>query len=156
MAGTIVYLPVIPIVNFIGTPAMLPELKNRISGLLGAGGYKGSVAWPPGSFQALSASDADGTIGCIHDHLGAKRRGDREVQSLERALAGLRILRQAASDTQYPGFVHDVELLFGTDWPSIKSKIITNSYRSDVHFLPRDEQEGGFVALPHHSVVLFR
>ncbi|CAN7418393.1 hypothetical protein [Brevundimonas sp. LjRoot202] len=46
--------------------------------------------------------------------------------------------------------------LFGADWEKIKTEIVTNSYRSDIHFLPKDEQDSGFAGLASHSLVLFR
>ncbi|MPY76306.1 MAG: hypothetical protein GEU87_18855 [Alphaproteobacteria bacterium] len=92
----------------------------------------------------------------IATHLKAKQRGQKEVAALTRATDGLSLIRQIARGRAEQANANHLSSLFGSDWDKLKNAIITNSYRTDLHFLPKDEQESGFSGLSAHSVVLFR
>lgn len=48
------------------------------------------------------------------------------------------------------------ENVLGSSWPKIKSRLLRNSYRGDLYFLPPDAQDPSWSAVPVHSVALLR
>ena len=46
--------------------------------------------------------------------------------------------------------------ILGSVWEKAKGKIVRNSYRSDVYYLPPDRQHIEWSAVPNHSVALLR
>ena len=155
-AETIIYLPIISVTDYFVTPGALPDLKERMAGLFQAARLTDPVDWQPGRYRPPSGEAVDRGIAEIKQHLIVKQRGAKEIDALERALAGLAIIRRIADPSGGQIGKDCVARVFGKDWERIKSELVTNSYRTDLHFLPRDEQEGGFAGLASHSLALFR
>lgn len=153
---TIIYLPIVPLRSYFCSSGALPEVRSRIFGLLKAGKYDPCVDWPESKFLPLPREYIDLAVDRITHHLGAKQRGKAEISALERAISGFRIVRRIANGELGSPPGPDLKSLFGSDWDRIKVDIITNSYRPDLYFLPKDEQGGGFAGLANHSLVLFR
>lgn len=154
-AETIVYLPILSVSQYFHTTGAYPDIREKTQGLLTAGKLKSAVEWPANRYSLPHPSTLTDASKAISDHLAAKRRGDKEIEALNRAQAGISIIRKMASgeSTTDNG---ELNRLFGPDWTSMKSKLVTNSYSSDLHFLPKDEQTPGFGSLEDHSVVMFR
>jgi hypothetical protein len=77
--------------------------------------------------------------------------------ALERAYAGLRLLSVCAGRQAAEADAGDLETLFGKkECLRLFSQIVSNSFRTDLHFLPADSQPLSWAAVPKHSLVLFR
>ena len=71
--------------------------------------------------------------------------------------AGIRILRNMACPELIESNPEDIKSLIGEKaWRSHTESLVSNSFRSDLHFLPSDAQESAFSGVAAHSLVLFR
>ncbi len=84
--------------------------------------------------------------------------GRKPVQKhLARAATSLSIFDAIAGATTPAPSTQDFEDCLGTKtWKSVREGLVTNSFRTDVHFLPADRQDPEWSAVPDHSLVLFR
>jgi hypothetical protein len=71
--------------------------------------------------------------------------------------AGSRHLRRTLEHPSDWDPTSDLEELFGRKkWHEICEKLVRNSLRTDIYFLPKDEQDPIWSGLPTHAFVLFR
>jgi hypothetical protein len=155
-AETITYLPIIPVRAYFSTLGVLPEVHNRLQGQLRAGGLSIDMPWDDDNFIPPTAEKLNAAERAIADYLAAKQRGAKEIAALSRASSGLRIARAIADPNLSEIPSADLSSLFGNDWADLKVRIAKNSFSTNVHFLPSDEQDQAFSGVPVHSVALFR
>lgn len=110
------------------------------------------VGYEPPKRDALSREIARLTV--IRNQPGT-RKAD-QIAQVDRAIAGLRIATICSSSKQTKSDLKDYEILYGSKWQEKKKKIIQNSFRTDIHFLPRIDSNIDTQSLATHSVALFR
>jgi hypothetical protein len=149
---TVTYLPILPVSQYLSTPAFMREIQRElqvVAAQLGIGGMLDQA-----SFAAPSAHDLDAFEALLRSKDGGKR-SLKEQTLVDRAAAAVAALRNA----NRPGAsnVKPTRVLYGTTpFDNIVERIIRNSFRQDIHFLPMDEQPADWTAVANHSVVLFR
>lgn len=153
---TATFLPVIPATAYFATIGALPSVRQRIQGLLSAGRCVIKASWQGEGFTPPYTDDLEAAVDQVTEYLSAKKRGEKEIAALEAALAGFRVMTLAAQGELAEPAAEDLALLFGREWPKMKSEIIKNSYSTDLHFLPADGQVTEISGIPKHSVALIR
>jgi hypothetical protein len=149
---TVTYLPVLPVCQYMSTPAFMPEIQRELQAVAAQLGIGGMLDRP--SFAPPSAQDLDAFESLLRREDG-KQRSPKEQTLVERATAGIAALRNGKS--RVASNVDPTRILCGTKtFDSIVERIIRNSYRQDIHFLPMDEQPPDWSAVNSHSVALFR
>jgi hypothetical protein len=153
---TLTYLPIISVRDYFGTIGALAIIRQELTERYKSAELEFNVEWAtkgyePPREETLASEIERLTLLASSQNLAAKKK-----EQVQRALAGLRVSSVCRSSSKKSPDLRDVALLFGTNWTAIKRKIITNSYRSDVHFLPSDRQNSNFTWLSEHSVALFR
>lgn len=152
---TITYLPVVSVASYFVSPAFLPEISREAARQLAVLGATDLLA-QTGRFEPPSTDAIDATAALVTAVLHRKTATPKETSAATKSLAGLRLLRAVAVG-QPTRIMSDASVLFGDGAVSeILSRVVRNSYRLDIHFLPPDDQilEWSGVATP--SVVLFR
>jgi hypothetical protein len=150
---TLTYLPVVAVGDYVCSRSFLPEILRAIDGQLKVGGIAPgvrSLSLPP------SSEDCRAAQGLITERLGAGL-GVREDLALKRAQAGLAVAVGILEDIKGMRSIQSLRYLFGErDFSEISSRVVTNSHRIDVHFLPSDDQPIAWSTIPTPSVSLFR
>ena len=151
---TATYLPIISILAYFATPAFLPEIMQEVDGQLNVlqlAGFESPNKFFPPEQELINA---------LNDKLETKKNknkiGEKEKIAILRVLAGLRLISLVRNPEMVDAPIADLEQLFVKKWPSILKKIFTNSYASDVHFLPADNQPADWACIKSHSLILFR
>lgn len=146
---TITYLPIVPVAEYLASPACRFECWQEIAKVLEKLPDFGAV-FPPGRFGLITNDELDAAIG---DGKDAKGR-PLSTSELERLEAYRRYL--TASRQGIATFAH-VKSVFKADrFDSMLARLVTNAFKPDIHFLPADGQSYGARAVPVHSVALFR
>ena len=153
---TITYLPIIPVLSYFSTTAFLPEVRRRVDGQLSTAGLAGLVKWSesllPPEASALASAQRK-----LEECLESKSLGAKQLEAGRRALVGVRIIMEIAAPTLSRCNPEDLHNLFREkEWEQMRTQIVTNSYRNDIHFLPGDGQDKAWSGVPEHSLVLFR
>jgi hypothetical protein len=89
--------------------------------------------------------------------LGRDKLSQKEAIAIRRAICGLHLIRGilTGTGTKEPGKL--LRTLWGEkEFRDISKRIVKNSYRTDIHFLPCDSQPTAFSGVSTHSVALFR
>jgi hypothetical protein len=153
---TITYLPVIPVSAYFMSIAFLPELKRNLEGQLQASGLGGLLDTVP-PFDRISDESLATIAALIEERQTATTTAAKEKIALSRAGAGLNIVSAVCKADTTSNIVDDLRTLLGPKaFAELTSKIIENSLRLDLHFLPRDEQRIEWSGVDAHSVALFR
>jgi hypothetical protein len=152
----ITYLPILPLRAYFSSTAALPDVRRAIDGQLAVANLKGLLDLPA-IYTIPPVSMLDSAESLLSEHESSGRLGQKERAALLRVAAGLKILREIARPGLSEVAVPDLSLLFGDkEWANMKSRMVTNSYRTDVHFLPADGQRPEWTGVAKHSLVLFR
>ena len=94
---------------------------------------------------------------CMQKAIEQSEKPEKLQQAVDRIRAGVRLVSNMISAHPTEANIDDLSLLFTSKaWTANLEKLITNALRTDVHFLPPDEQEPEWSAVPVPSVVLFR
>jgi len=152
---TVTYLPIISTLAYFGTPAFLPELLQELEGQLNVlqlGGYFESANkfFPPTS-ESINELKTD-----LEIRKNKANNSAKDKEAIQRLLAGLRVISLVRNPELAEASVTDLSQLFKKKWPGIMKRIITNSYASDIHFLPADGEPESWACIKNHSLVLFR
>ena len=155
-AETLTYLPVISISSYLGSTALIPTVRREILDRYNSAKIHLLGEWPEKGYEP----PPEHALALESDRLKALLEGTSlpapDRGHIGRALAGIRILSICRSATESKVDLLDYSVLFGKNWSKMKTEIIKNSYRPDIHFLPADEQNDGSIGINNHSVVLFR
>jgi hypothetical protein len=121
-------------------------------------GFVSTVNWQIPGYEPPSTKELQKEINAIEEKIktSGKSLKDAEISHLRRAISGLKIATYCIDETYKCSTIDELSNLFGSKWNNIKKDIITNSYRSDVHFLPADGQEIESIGICEHSVALLR
>jgi hypothetical protein len=149
---TVTYLPVIPVSAYLCSPGFFPELQRHFRTVLSQIDADGVLN--EDRFSGPSARDLDAFEELIRS-MESKRRSKKEKDLILRALAGVDALRNTIS-TGVSNVIATRTLLGEKVFAGILQRIVKNSYRTDIHFLPSDEQHEDWTAVAEPSVVLFR
>lgn len=152
---TITYLPVISVADYFSSPGFLPEILRETERQLSSVGVSQLFEDGQERFTPPTPASLDAASELLKEFAASHKLSRQEEEAVSRANAGLRSLRRCASHatSEQP----DLALLFGKNAiSSIIARIIRNSYRLDLHFLPFDEQVPEWSGIPAHSVALFR
>lgn len=156
---TITYLPIIPVRAYFTTPAYLPEILREIDGQLQVAQLSAlsSLLETHNRFFPPSVDDLNVLESELGNVLTRSSTSSKIKSAISRAQAGLRVLRQSTSPEVVEAPMGDLKTLLGDkNFTITLQRIITNSYRLDIHFLPSDEQEIDWSGVYKPSVVLFR
>src|SRR4029077_16170433 len=89
---TVTFLPILSILQYFSTLAALPEVRNAVEASLRGGDFDLRVPWGDHRFRPPSRPEVSTFIDRIDLHLQSKQRGQRQVDALQRAIAGLQII----------------------------------------------------------------
>jgi hypothetical protein len=153
---TITYLPIISIKEYFSSSAVLPEVRKSIDGQLSQASLSNLIDWPQ-DYGLPTSALLDASESLITERLSGQNIPQKVTTALLRVQAGLRIVRQIIARG-----LSDVEStylnsLFGEkEWLNVRQRMIANSYKTDLHFLPSDGQKPEWSGVLTHSVALFR
>lgn len=149
---TVTYLPIVPVVSYFLTGAEIPDITSKIRNLCSGAKYSPVSQWRDDQRRPPISSELERDIENIKQRLGAPRLSVAEATALGRALGGFRALKEPHGVDTPRGLAS----LFGADWEKMLTRIVSNAYSNDLHFLPADLQDAAFSGVFKHSVVLFR
>ena len=138
--------------SYLSSPGFWPEIQREFRSVVSQLGVDGVLDHE--RFAMPTSEDLDAFETLLRTSKGSlKSQKDKDL--FTRAVAGVEALRAAAATGV--SNVAPVRGLFGTkNMVSLLDRIVRNSYRPDVHFLPADEQPSEWAAVSEHSIVLFR
>jgi hypothetical protein len=151
---TMTFLPILPVRAYLRSAAFLPVLRREIQERYQAAGIDSPLAWPEPGNQPPSKREIEYAIVSAETLLSRPNPKSAFVEHATRAIAGLRIIAGSAASSEES--LSDFELLFGRKWSDLKAKIVSNSLKPDLHFLPRCHSQPGVPSISSHSVVLLR
>jgi len=153
---TITYVPVIPVTFFFQTLGFLPDVAREILGQLDQLNAR-DVIDIPSEYVPPDASSIERARLALKDHHKNKKKSDKDQQATTRVLKGLNVLEAMLGQGSNISVVNDVKTLFGEKkYRDIVQRIIKNSFKVDLYFLPSDGQPPEWSGVPEHSVALFR
>lgn len=153
---TITYLPIVSVADYFCSRSFLPDLLKVVSGQLEAAGARIPIRNPELDLVPTH-EDIEAAIALLAEYARGRQLGDKERLASNRATAALELCRYIVSGSRCAGVPSKVRMIFGDkEANALFKRIVTNSHRSDLHFLPADRQQPQWSAIPVHSVVLFR
>lgn len=151
---TITYLPIIPVRSYFSTIGFIPIIRREIAERLRSAGFQSNLHWPEPGYLTPGRSEIDKELELIEECLKSASPTKAQRDHLPRAAAGLRIAK--ACERKEEASLEDVAKLYGSNWQSVKRQLISNAFRTDVHFLPKDIHREDESYLRSHCLVLFR
>jgi hypothetical protein len=153
-SDTLTFLAIVPVRAYLVTSGFLPEICRAIRGQLT---QANSLTSDLEDVLEYPETVANHTLAAIDAFLAKKGLSQKEKVSLERSRSGIRLLEIAKDKSSPDSAPALAETLFGTkEMKGISEKIIANSYRPDIHFLPPDGQIEAWAGVKEPSVALFR
>lgn len=153
--NTITYIPVISFLEWVGCRDFLPEVIGSMSSLaepLSALGISGEL---PQCSGEVYPSELSIQVQTLNQRLADKGVTKSVRGSCERYLSGAKHLERV-SRGERPN-LGEIELCISKRrWQQVRCEVVTNSYRSDIYFLPADGNDQSMSPIPYHSVALFR
>jgi hypothetical protein len=152
---TLTYVPVISICQFLASRDLLGEITRATEGQLVSAGASIPLR---GKAHALSQiADLDTGLALLNEVLETKKPGQKEVQAKKRAESGILLLKSILGGAFLGESTTHFRALFGeSEFANTCKRLVTNAYRTDIHFLPADGQDLSWSAIRSHSVALFR
>ncbi len=142
---TVTYVPIVPINIFLQMPEFLVEVSR----------FGGESMEKLGMKKPRSANDLLDPALLIQLTELAPAKGKEELQT--RCLMALKYLQK--EDQRVPAGKRPTEIIreiLGSGWIKVKERLVRNSYRSDIYYLPPDYQHADWSAVPLHSIALLR
>jgi len=153
---TVTFLPIIPVSCYFGTVALLPEVLRELSKQLDVVGISAAVPEPRERFFPPTP-DAIAALEKSLMNAEATAKNGQSQAAIAKAISGVALLRNiAAPELSCPPKGCLAGLFSQKPIQQIMDKVVTNAYRSDIHFLPADGQRRAWAGVSEHSVVLFR
>ena len=156
-ADVVTYLPIVSLGHFLSMPALYNEVRSSLMAALDTLSISGVTDLLPKSRlpEDFDLNQVDKKLGSLVK-LNAKQQ-----DTMDRCKDGINYLRVIVTSSSGQRDVADIPRMLSSvlpakDWKRIRSGIITNAFRPDIHFLPADSQHSEWSAVPDHSVVLFR
>lgn len=146
---TVTYLPIVPISDYLSSPACRYECWQEAIKVLEKCPNFGAL-FAPARYDLISDSDLLAAMGDCTDSKG-RPLSDPEVDRLDAYKIYINASRRGAATLGH------VQAIFKADrFNAMLSRLVTNAFKPDIHFLPADAQAFGARPVPAHSVVLFR
>jgi hypothetical protein len=151
---TVTYLPIVPVASYLASRSYMQEILRAVEGQLHAAG----LALKLRNDKSLPRVDDLETAGALLTERKSKSRlSAREESAATRAESGLfsalKILEGADADS----ISANLKILFGDkEFGETVRRLVTNSHRADVHFLPPDGQSSQWSVIRQPSLALFR
>lgn len=143
---TVTYVPIVPMRLFLQLPEFLAEVARSLSDLM----ERIDIRIDPLSLVRRAHTLSQEFTPLIRE----KAKPDVE----KRCLAAIDYLEQSRHFRLPEGGKPDpLEAILGaSSWRKIREKLVRNSYRSDIYYLPPDHQASEWSPIPGHSVALLR
>lgn len=155
-AETITYIPIVPIRQAFVLRGFLPAVIREINGQVQALGID-DLDDSAGPFILMEPTHIDALIARIKEKTGGRNVSEKDKAAAKRAIAGVTILRKGYGLSVTAASGLELKTLFGaSNFDKLVERIVTNSYRTDMHFFPSDTQRPEWSAISEHSVALFR
>lgn len=150
---TITYLPILLASEWLISPSFFPDIVSSMNSAIDAASSVIGAVEPVPRYPTVEDLKRIDNILCK-----AKRSEQKKGQdAIARLAAGARHLRRALDPTASDYTSSDLMDLFGAKrWQEIRQKLVRNSHRSDIYFLPNDGEDISWSGLPTHAFVLFR
>lgn len=157
-AEAITYLPIVPIREYFIGPAFAPEIVRETNGHITAANTGCITPLGSASRNAPSPDSIQNMIASLSSWHKGTDIGHKEAAAGDRALAGLPLLHDVSSGTsRLADSMNDVGVLLGAKaFGKLAERLVTNAYRTDIHFLPVDGQREDWSGVFEHSLALFR
>lgn len=153
---TLTYIPVITLEQYFATIGFLPIIRREILDRISSASVNIDLQWAEKGYDPPSQAALDECIAKLKAKSEDKTVSNKHKAHLERATAGLRVAKICASSDCTTSVLQDVAILFGSNWSAIREKIVTNAYRTDIHFLPASGGDSKVLEIESHSVAMFR
>lgn len=151
---TVTYLPILPILDVLLSRPFQPMIRRKVQELLHSLDAIDAPDVSAGAVPPVSTLDQ-----LKQDIVEFRNKCNKQKVKARAACAivGVRYLRFLVEPDGVSVTASDLNAIFGEKlWKSVCSELVTNSYRSDVHFLPADQERREWSLLPEHSLALFR
>ncbi|WP_435005047.1 hypothetical protein [Xanthomonas arboricola] len=144
---TVTYLPIISIANYLGSAAYRYECWQEIKVALSRLGEAGQVA-APARYENALAEDII-SVWTLLDDTRRESAAGKQVQAYIEYLANI-------ENGEVPPISVVERIVTKKRLDDALDRLITNSLKPDVHFIPADSLHEDYSAVPKHSLVLFR
>jgi hypothetical protein len=115
-----------------------------------------SLGFKPSGNNIPRLADVEAVLSLLEKHSEAQRLGQREKAACKRAKEGLRIIRAVLRGEAQGIASSALHRIFGKDFGEMVRRVVTNSFRTDIHFLPHDGQRPEWTVIQSPSIALFR
>jgi len=152
---TVTYLPILGVGTYLTSRSHLPEILRTINGQLKACGLEiTNGEYFETSFPRLEDVQR---IKNLWAEYSLGRLNAKQKTAAERAGAGLGAIMEMFAGNRNVSLVQNLKTLFGEkDFAATARKLVTNSHRTDLHFLPDDGQVKAWTIIGEPSIALFR
>lgn len=148
---TVTFLPILTIRDYLNSSGFFFELWLEASVTLQKLGLTHLVI-PPERFELPILEELDQAL------VSARKIEEQDAQKkshVSRLAAYAEYVRKRHAN-ELASLTEVGQIFGGGNFDKLLKKITTNSYKSDVHFLPSDGKPRDSAAVPEHSVALFR
>lgn len=153
---TATYLPVVSLRTYFTSRSVLPDILRRIDGQAQAARLDLGLCDKAESLLPR-ADDIVTALQLLLEQRSNSKLTEKETTASFRAEAGLRVISGILKGDSADSSVSMVKKLLGQkEYSEWCRKSVTNAYRSDVHFLPPDDQPPKWSIIQEPSVALFR
>jgi hypothetical protein len=153
---SITYLPIVSIRQAFCLRGFFPEVRRVLDAQLSALGLQ-RVSEVVARYVPLEPGTIDQITEKIAEVSSKLKPDSKQRENVKRALIGIKIIRFAyGSSVSVPTGADLCTFLGDKQFSEIMGRIVTNGYKSDVHFLPPDLQQPEWSVIPDPSLVLFR
>ncbi len=151
----VTFVPIVAVNDFLTARDHLPDILRATEGQLIAAGV--TLRLQANSNDRVNIGSIDSMCQLLNETIAARPGGQKEAVAKARAECGLAILRSILAGVSLANRKESVKSLYGEkEFSSLCARVVRNSLRSDIHFLPCDQQPTKWSALNRHSVALFR
>lgn len=153
---TLTYVPIIPISQYLASRDLVSDICRALEGQAVVAGCQ--MSFRANGQKQLQAEDVTAASILLAETSGQEKLGQKEESARNRFASGLKLLESILSGDRCAKPLLHCQTLFGeSEFTAICKRIVTNGYRTDIHFLPSDGQEKNeWSAIADHSVALFR
>lgn len=145
---TITYLPIIGIDRFLASRIFLPKIEGIIKNLSDNINQDFLTTW--GIHKSLE--ETPNIIKRLH-----QISNKRNASTITRIIKGIEIYSDILSEHEPHFNKANYQILFGERrFDEIIESIITNSFSTDISFVPQDNQDPAWSIVPVPSIILFR
>lgn len=150
---TLTYLPIIPIEDYLLGSSFMAECRGRVIELYNQIGEDFAIDWPKSGYTIPRVRELSSEVDRLNE-LHAKYHKKRNA--IESAIAGLILAGNAETGDILGTNGGLAAALFDKGWPDKIEKIVRNSFRSDIQFMPALTSTSDSLSIWKHSVALLR